>query len=141
MAKSGDAWAGGTPSVASRRAGATDVEIGNRIREARTERRVTQEVLAKQLGISTQQLQKYENGGNRISASRLADIARCLDMDVVEFFSDEKSTNTEPHATNLPTPSEIMELLQYFCAMENIEARRRVIDMAEFLANLQKSDY
>ncbi|RMF74065.1 MAG: helix-turn-helix domain-containing protein [Alphaproteobacteria bacterium] len=60
--------------------------VGQRIRERRLARGVTQQGLAKALGISYQQVQKYENGTNRISAGRLFVLARLLGADVADFF-------------------------------------------------------
>ena len=67
---------------------AQDVDrlVGQRIRERRLARGVTQQGLAKALGISYQQVQKYENGTNRISAGRLFVLARLLGADVADFF-------------------------------------------------------
>ena len=63
-----------------------DVHVGKRLREAREECGLTQKVLAKKLGITHQQVQKYESGANRISASKLLEIARFLDVSIGSFF-------------------------------------------------------
>ena len=63
-----------------------DAQIGQRIREARQPRGMTQEVLANGLGITFQQVQKYENGSNRISAARLYDIAQVLGLPISYFY-------------------------------------------------------
>ncbi len=63
-----------------------DGVIGARVREIRQVRGVTQGVLAKKLGISPQQLQKYESGANKISASRIEIVAAVLDVPVSVFF-------------------------------------------------------
>ncbi len=60
--------------------------VGQRIRMRRSERGVTQQELARALGISYQQVQKYENGTNRISAGRLYVVARLLGVDLSYFF-------------------------------------------------------
>jgi transcriptional regulator with XRE-family HTH domain len=65
-----------------------DEHVGERIRRRRSELGLTQEQLAESLGISYQQVQKYETGANRISAGRLYRIARRLESDIGFFFED-----------------------------------------------------
>jgi transcriptional regulator with XRE-family HTH domain len=65
-----------------------DEAIGERIRRRRVELGLTQDQLARRLGLSYQQIQKYERGANRISASRLFALARRLDVDPGYFFGD-----------------------------------------------------
>ena len=64
----------------------TDVHIGRRLREARLARGLSQDVMGKKLGITYQQIQKYESGANRIGGSRLWDMCRLLDVPVGFFF-------------------------------------------------------
>ena len=64
-----------------------DIKIGARIRAARSSKNITQDVLAYNIGLTFQQLGKYENGINRVSASKLLDIANVLDMPI-EYFYD-----------------------------------------------------
>lgn len=65
-----------------------DIHVGERIRLRRAMLRLTQQDLARSIGISFQQLQKYERGANRVSASRLFDIATRLDVPISFFFQD-----------------------------------------------------
>jgi transcriptional regulator with XRE-family HTH domain len=65
-----------------------DVHVGMRVRLRRTLQGLTQENLAKALGITFQQVQKYERGANRIVASRLFEMARVLNVPVSYFFDD-----------------------------------------------------
>ena len=67
---------------------AVDRHLGARVRFARIEKRISQGALGEQLGISFQQVQKYELGKDRISASQLMNIARILDKDISFFFDD-----------------------------------------------------
>lgn len=69
-------------------AGPDDLKIGERVRQARTLKRVSQEHLAEELGITFQQIQKYEWGQNRIAATRLVGISRALDMPVGYLLQD-----------------------------------------------------
>ena len=64
----------------------TDVHIGRKIRERRIALGMSQSNLAEMLGITFQQVQQYERGGNRVSGSRLWDISRALSVDVSHFF-------------------------------------------------------
>jgi transcriptional regulator with XRE-family HTH domain len=65
-----------------------DIEIGKKLRQLRNIKGLSQDALAKESGITFQQVQKYEKGVNRISAARLYDFAKTLGTDVVFFFRD-----------------------------------------------------
>ena len=87
---------------------AIDRHLGARVRFARIEKRISQGALGEQLGISFQQVQKYELGKDRISASQLMNIARILDKDISFFFEDISADGTpqEGHGTR-PTSSTV----------------------------------
>ncbi len=70
---------------------AIDVHVGQRIRLRRTLLGFSQEQLAHGLSVTFQQVQKYEHGSNRVSASRLWDISQLLDVDISYFFDDMSS--------------------------------------------------
>ena len=74
----------------ARRASDVDDHVGRRLRARRTELGISQEKLADALGISYQQISKCESGVNRVSASRLWDIAQALEVDVGYFFEGIK---------------------------------------------------
>jgi len=76
-----------------------DKEIGRRLRQARLAENLTQDGLAKKLGISFQQVQKYENGSNRVSASRLFSIAKVLKLPVTYFFDEIEGPGSAAAAT------------------------------------------
>ena len=81
------------PQGARRKRGSTaynpiDVHVGARLRARRTLLGLSQTALGDIAGLSFQQLQKYENGGNRISASRLYDLSKLLDIDISYFFDE-----------------------------------------------------
>lgn len=63
-----------------------DIHVGKKIREARLVRGLTQSAVAKQLGLSFQQLQKYETGYNRVSASKLFELSQLLEVPPAFFF-------------------------------------------------------
>src|ERR1043165_9958176 len=73
-------------SPRKRRAGVEDVEIGRKIRALRLERGLSQSDLAKAIGLTFQQVQKYEKGTNRVSAGRLQQIADFLDVPITYFY-------------------------------------------------------
>ena len=100
-----------SPSIHDKVAGqphAVDVLVGNNLRRVRLLRGVSQTALAKGIGITFQQVQKYEKGANRVSASKLWEISRFLEADIQEFFV---GVNTSGNRTARP-PSED-ELLHF----------------------------
>ena len=85
--------------MATRKSGPLDAMVGARIRMLRVNRGVSQTVLAERIGVTFQQVQKYERGANRVGASRLAQIASVLDVSVSEFF---ESSRAGPPGLNSP---------------------------------------
>jgi transcriptional regulator with XRE-family HTH domain len=75
-----------------------DVHVGTRIRLRRTLLAMSQERLGDALGLTFQQVQKYERGLNRVGASRLFDLSRVLDVPVSFFFDDMRETATGPNS-------------------------------------------
>ncbi len=79
-----------------RSAGKPDIELGKRIRLRRVEQRISQAELGDKLGVSFQQVQKYEKGVNRVGAARLQQIATALDVPVTFFYDgDGKAREVE----------------------------------------------
>ena len=76
-----------------------DVLVGSRIRLLRKRRKMSQAELGKALGVTFQQVQKYENGKNRVGASRLHLVATALDVPVSEFFAGAAETTRTSFAT------------------------------------------
>lgn len=128
-----------------RKAGTIDLEIGQRIRRHRNLRQMSQEELAARLGISCQQLQKYEGGANRISASRLIQLAKVLSTEISLFLKDGAEQVSEPgkwsaandSAPAGPAATEMLQLMNTFGRIANAESRSKIIEMATFLANLE----
>ena len=79
---------------------ATDIHIGRRLREARLARGFSQGALGKKLGVTFQQVRKYESGANRIGGSRLWDISGILDVQVSYFFEGLPATTGKATASN-----------------------------------------
>ena len=82
----------------------TDKHIGRRLREARLARGFSQGALGKKLGVTFQQVQKYESGANRIGGSRLWDISGILDVPVGYFFEGLPATGTAVSAKESEAP-------------------------------------
>ena len=127
-----------------------DVHVGKRIRHRRWLLGMTQQQLAESVGIKFQQIQKYETGANRVSASRLWDIADCLGVPVSFFFEGLSSgaaleaqsvrpdlpLATVPRANgDLMGDREAMDLVRtYYAIPEN--QRRRLFDLARVLSDV-----
>ncbi len=115
-----------------------DVHVGKRIRHRRWMSGTTQQQLAEAVGIKFQQIQKYETGMNRVSASRLWDIANVLNVNVSFFFEGigEATPEGDPNSDmpgDILTDKEALELLRsYYSIPEN--QRRRLFDLARVLS-------
>lgn len=115
-----------------------DVHVGKRIRHRRWMNGTTQQQLAEAVGIKFQQIQKYETGMNRVSASRLWDIANVLNVEVSFFFEGlDNERRAEASTSDMPgdilTDKEALELLRsYYAIPEN--QRRRLFDLARVLS-------
>ena len=114
-----------------------DVHVGQRVRHRRWLLGMTQQQLAQSVGIKFQQIQKYETGTNRISASRLWDIADTLGVNVGFFF--EGLTEQVPQKTVASVPKDILadrealELVRsYYAIPEN--QRKRLFELARVLS-------
>ena len=117
-----------------------DVHVGKRIRHRRWLVGMTQQQLAESVGIKFQQIQKYETGANRVSASRLWDIADALEVEVSFFFEGLESESSEraPSGSvpaDLLGDKEALELVRsYYAIPEN--QRRRLFDLARVLSDV-----
>lgn len=116
---------------------AVDVHVGKRIRHRRWMNGTTQQQLAESVGIKFQQIQKYETGMNRVSASRLWDISRVLNVPVSFFFEGLSAQDEAAGKSDLPgdilTDKEALELLRsYYAIPEN--QRKRLFELARVLS-------
>jgi transcriptional regulator with XRE-family HTH domain len=109
-----------------------DQHVGERIRLRRTERGLTQEQLAAVLGVSYQQVQKYETGANRISAGRIYEIARKLGVEVGYFFDglDDGEAAAAPLDHGGRQRSAI-ELVRKFAQIEDPEIRAAIAGLVK----------
>ena len=117
-----------------------DEHVGKRLRQRRWLVGMTQQQLAEHVGIKFQQIQKYETGANRVSASRLWDIASTLDVSINFFFDGlqaEKGVKIQSDAmpSNLMGDKEALDLVRsYYAIPEN--QRRRLFDLARVLSDV-----
>lgn len=114
-----------------------DVHVGQKIRHRRWLVGMTQQQLAEQVGIKFQQIQKYETGANRVSASRLWDIAEALDSPVSFFFEgiSEEEAAEASEKQNLMGDKEALDLVRsYYSIPEN--QRRRLFELARVLSDV-----
>jgi transcriptional regulator with XRE-family HTH domain len=120
-----------------------DVHVGTRIRTRRAVLGMSQQKLAEALGLSFQQVQKYETGANRVSASQLYDICRALDVPVAYFFddiesvSDDAATSTggrvASNGLDYLTSRETLELVRAYCRIRDPRVRHRICAIAKTL--------
>lgn len=128
-----------------------DVHVGSRVRLRRTLLGMSQEKLGSAIGLTFQQVQKYERGANRIGASRLFDLSRVLDVPVAFFFDEMPAPGHERHAATggaegradaaEPDPMakrETLELVRAYYRIPDAHLRRRLFDLAKALANFSK---
>ncbi|MFN3938592.1 MAG: helix-turn-helix domain-containing protein [Gemmobacter sp.] len=110
-----------------------DAHVGKRIRHRRWMLGMTQQQLADRVGIKFQQIQKYETGMNRVSASRLFDIAQVMDVPVSFFFDGLEAAAQEETATDLLGDKEALDLIRAYYAIPEAQ-RRRLFDLARVLS-------
>ena len=110
-------------NTTARRADNRDAEVGRRVRSRRLECRLSQTELADQIGVTFQQVQKYEKGVNRIGASRLQRISEALEVPITFFFS------ATPHAAaRVPSssPESVFGFMQTSGAVRIVKAFHRI---------------
>ena len=123
-----------------------DAFVGKRIRQRRWMVGVTQQQLADKVGIKFQQIQKYETGMNRVSASRLWDIAQVLGVEIAYFFDgvgQSEGLGEDAQAAPAPAPfaiddifaeREALELVRSYYAIPEAQ-RRRLFELARVLSD------
>ena len=132
-----------------------DIHVGKRIKLRRSLLHISQEQLAGDIGVTFQQVQKYESGHNRVSASRLFDISRVLNCPIAYFFEDIGPETTgvrttpaarRPDGTTEEAPdfdsdpmqrTETLELVRAYWRLHNADLRRNVL---ELLSNISKRE-
>lgn len=122
-----------------RRVSPMDERIGLSIKARRLELNLSQTDLGKRCGITFQQVQKYEQGINRVSASRLQTIAKVLDVDITYFYDTEGVVGNgtlkhHPSALQTMATPEGLELVTAFAGIKNKDLRRSIADMVKKVA-------
>lgn len=138
-----------TPKEAKKREGPhpMDVHVGSRVKLRRMIVGLSQEALGKSLGLTFQQIQKYEKGVNRIGASRMFEISRLLDVPV-QFFYDEfgdtgvaaqgfaENRHGEPIMDLVNSP-EGVQLCRYYASIRDPLVKRRVLELVRSIAETE----
>ncbi len=131
---------------------AVDIHVGARLRLRRTLLGISQEKLGESVGLTFQQIQKYERGANRVGASRLYEFSRVLDVPVSFFFDDmnEQTKATRGRRIDPKTLSdndqaelesdplarrETLELVRAYYKIEDPKVRKRLFELTKTLAN------
>jgi len=119
--------------LSPRSTGDADIEMGKRIRQRRREKGFSQKELAGHLGLTLQQVQRYEKGMNRISVSRLQQIAEMLSVDI-PFFYD--GGGKEPDVDSLLVANSAFRLrqLRAYTAIKDKAVRRKLVILVEMIA-------
>ncbi len=123
-----------------------DIHVGSRVRLRRMLLSMSQEKLGDQMGLTFQQIQKYEKGTNRIGASRLYHISQILDVPV-QFFFDDAPLSVNQGADGMSEPKmenflyefistrDGLELIRAFVSIADPKVRKRVVDLVRTLSD------
>ena len=123
--------------------GSIDKEIGSRVRMRRVSIGMSQEKLGDMLGLTFQQVQKYEKGMNRISVARLVEIARILNVDIDFFFDGIKAGRNEagfaesgapPYVADMMSTPEGLQLVRTFASIKSPRIRKTIVQLVAALA-------
>ncbi len=132
-----------------------DIHVGARVRLRRTLLGLSQEKLGEAIGLTFQQVQKYERGTNRVGASRLYDLSRVLDVPL-QFFYDDMPSEVSDQAPRLragladaPTPEfeadpmakrETLELVRAYYKVKDPVVRKRIFELCKAMATASHED-
>ena len=133
-------------TTSAKQPNSTDTYVGSRVRIRRKMLGMSQEKLGEQLGITFQQVQKYEKGANRIGASRLQTISQVLEAPIGYFFPLEPAAaggmgeNAQSdYISDFMMSSEGIELNRAFVQIKDPKLRRKVIDLVRVMASTETS--
>ncbi|MFN3462565.1 MAG: helix-turn-helix domain-containing protein [Terricaulis sp.] len=120
-----------------RAANAVDRKVGQKVRSRRLEIGMSQEKLAELLGVTFQQVQKYEKGVNRIAVSRLWDISVALEMPVSRFFEGVSvrgvAEGRQDYVDDALATPEGAQLMELFATIKSPKVRRKVLELVRTL--------
>jgi transcriptional regulator with XRE-family HTH domain len=112
-----------------------DIEVGRRVRALRLERHLSQTALADQLGLTFQQVQKYEKGVNRIGAGRLQIIAEIFKVSITDLFSQSPATPQRQQSVyELVDSAAALRLLRAYTRLSNSKLKQALVQMAVAMA-------
>ena len=115
-----------------------DIQVGNRVRIRRMLIGMSQERLGDLLGLTFQQVQKYEKGVNRIGAGRLYEVSRILNVPVDFFYEGVAASGQEPEGTpsvmEFVSSGEGLQLALAFMKIKDVRVRKRMLDLVKSLA-------
>jgi transcriptional regulator with XRE-family HTH domain len=112
-----------------------DIEVGRRVRALRLEKGMSQEKLGNQLALTFQQIQKYENGTNRIGSGRLQRIAQILGVSVSALYPDPvPAGRTSQEVAELIDTSSSLRLLRAYSRMRSPSLQRALTTLVEEIA-------
>ena len=114
-----------------------DIHVGKRVKEIRTIRGLTQSNIADLLGISFQQLQKYETGANRISASRMFELSKLLEISPSFFF---EGLEGEDYKNLPPMDVETARIANILSNIKNEKLKKRLFTLISEIANSDGDD-
>jgi len=115
-----------------------DLEIGRRLRQSRLVEHLTQAQLAQKVGISFQQLQKYENGANRISASRLWSVSQALGLPITYFYEgldNGQAAGSDNAAVTGSLPDHTIRVARTLNDLSDGEVKNKLFELIRALAN------
>jgi transcriptional regulator with XRE-family HTH domain len=125
-----------------RRADSTDFEIGRRIRALRLERGLSQTKLGNLVGVTFQQIQKYEKGANRVASGRLQRLSNALGVPITFFYAHTPADAQDANADSVDVGLEFLKtagavrLARAFSRIKDPEMRRTLVEIAEGIAGL-----
>lgn len=124
--------------MAKKQANPIDIQVGNRVRIRRMLIGMSQEKLGDMLGLTFQQVQKYEKGVNRIGAGRLFEVSRILNVPI-DFFYEGVSSTGQPESDGAPvmefvSSGEGLQLALAFMKIKDGKVRKRMLDLVKSLA-------
>jgi len=117
-----------------------DFEIGRRIRAVRLERGISETELGNLIGVTFQQIQKYEKGANRVSAGRLQRLSQALKAPITFFYAGSSDGQENPQDDSIDVGLGFLEtsgavrLVRAFSRIQDLEMRRAVVELAEKIA-------
>ena len=120
----------------------TDVDrtVGVRIKTLRKAKSMSQTALGQAIGVTFQQVQKYENGKNRLSASRLGEMARALEVPVSALFDGAEGTDQTDVLVLLGTPG-AMDLINAYIAIGDEQLRRDVLAIVQTVVRIDAGPF